>query len=144
LSPKTKTSRRTIDIDPLLVAELEKHRARQNVVRMEHRKTYHDAGFIFARLDAVHGYPFTRHAIERRMYRLLRLSEIKKKLSPHSLRHTHTSLLAEIKVSLEAIMKRLGHKDDRMTRLVYLHVTRTVQREASEKFSELMQNVVKM
>lgn len=144
LTPKTKTSRRTIDVDPIIFTELETHRSRQNIVRMRHRKTYHDMDFVFARLDEHCGYPIKRRTIEWRMDRLIQMMDLPHRLTPHSLRHTHTSLLAEAGVSLEAIMKRLGHKDDRITRTVYLHVTRTVQKEASEKFGALMRNVVKM
>lgn len=44
------------------------------------------------------------------MRRLLKLAGLNTELTPHSLRHTHTSLLAEGGVSLEQIMERLGHK----------------------------------
>lgn len=144
LPPKTKTARRTIDVDQIVLAELEKLRARQNEFKMRHRKTYHDAGFVFARMDNAYGYPMKIRTIELRMNRLTQWMNLPAHLTPHSLRHTHTSLLAEAGVSLEAIMKRLGHKDDRTTRLVYLHVTRAIQREASEKFGALMRNVVKL
>ena len=46
-----------------------------------------------------------------------------KDLSPHSLRHTHTSLLAEQGVPLEVISRRLGHAGSKITKQVYLHVT---------------------
>lgn len=39
----------------------------------------------------------------------------------HSLRHTHTSLLAEAVVSLEQIMDRLGHTDDQKMCISSLH-----------------------
>ncbi|WP_342453900.1 tyrosine-type recombinase/integrase [Paenibacillus turicensis] len=59
-------------------------------------------------------------------------------LTPHSLRHTHTSLLAEAGVSLEQIMQRLGYSDDKVTKKIYLHMTKPQRKEASQKFSELM------
>lgn len=62
-------------------------------------------------------------------------------LTPHSLRHTHTSLLAEAGVGLQEIMERLGHKDDDTTRNVYMHVTKTMKKEASHKFGELMRSL---
>jgi integrase len=56
----------------------------------------------------------------------------------YSLRHTHTSLLAEAKVALEQIMDRLEHSDDDQIRKnVHLHVTQEMKREASQKFNEL-------
>lgn len=143
-TPKTKSARRTIDVDPKIITELEKHRIKQNEFKMSKRKTYHDAGFVFGRADTAFGYPPKRRTIELRMNRLTQWMKLSQHLTPHSLRHTHTSLLAEAGVSLEAIMQRLGHKNDLTTRLVYLHVTKTVKKEASEKFTALMSNVVIM
>ncbi len=54
------------------------------------------------------------------------------------LRHTHASLLAQAGVSLEEIMERLGHKDDSITREIYLHVTQDMKKEASSKFMNLL------
>lgn len=42
LPPKTVTSERNIELDPIIFAELDKHLAIQNEVKMRYRKTYHD------------------------------------------------------------------------------------------------------
>lgn len=44
-------------------------------------------------------------------------------VTPHMLRHTHTSLLAEQGIPLDAISRRLGHHDSKVTKEIYLHVT---------------------
>ena len=44
-------------------------------------------------------------------------------LSPHSLRHTHVSLLAASGVPLDVIAHRCGHSDSDVTRDIYLHIT---------------------
>lgn len=72
------------------------------------------------------------------MKRLLKLAGLNQELTPHSLRHTHTSLLAEAGISLEQIMHRLGHSSDRITTKIYLHITKPKRKEASQKFGELM------
>ncbi|RYG71660.1 integrase [Lentibacillus lipolyticus] len=64
-------------------------------------------------------------------------------LTPHSFRHTHASLLAEAGVSLERIMERLGHTDDKTTKDVYLHTTQAIRKRDSEKFGNLMKSVIK-
>ncbi|WP_372631973.1 tyrosine-type recombinase/integrase [Cohnella sp.] len=79
--------------------------------------------------------------IQNRMRRLLRLSGLNETLTPHSLRHTHTSLLAEAGVGIHEIMERLGHQDDEITKRVYLHVTKTMKKEAAQKFSKLMDDL---
>jgi integrase len=140
--PKTQKGKRKIDVDPSVIALLEKHRADQNKVRMRLRDCYYDEGFVFAKMDGKYpGYPELIKTIENRMRRLLKLSGLNQELTPHSLRHTHTSLLAEAGVGLEEIMERLGHKDDDTTKHVYLHITKSMKKEASRKFSQLMENL---
>jgi len=140
LPPKTKKSKRVIDVDPVLIALLEKHKAMQNKTKMRLRDTWHDKDFIFTS-KKYPGYPIYIKLIEDRMKRLLKLAGLNESLTPHSLRHTHVSLLAEAGVSLPAIMDRLGHADDDTTTRIYLHVTKVKKLEASQKFSELMKNL---
>lgn len=75
------------------------------------------------------------------MARLLKSAGLNPKLTPHSLRYSHTSLLAEAKVGLEEIMDLLGHCDDETTKNVYLHVTKEMKKEASHKFAQLMRSL---
>lgn len=75
------------------------------------------------------------------MARLLALANLNLELTLHSLRHTHTSLLAEAGVALEQIMDRLGHSDDQITKNVYLHVTQEMKKEAPHKFTQLMRSL---
>lgn len=48
---------------------------------------------------------------------------ISRSITPHYLRHTHTSLLAAKGADLSLISHRLGHADSRVTRDIYLHIT---------------------
>ncbi len=142
LTPKTNTSVRIIDIDDTVINELLRHKAFQNKAIMQYRDVYHNEGFVFASFDdKLPGYPLYIKKIENRMRRLLKLAGLNTELTPHSLRHTHTSLLAEAGVSLPQIMERLGHKDEDTTKNVYLHVTKEMKKEASQKFKELMENL---
>ncbi|WP_411954755.1 tyrosine-type recombinase/integrase [Alkalibacillus sp. S2W] len=63
------------------------------------------------------------------------------RLTPHALRHTHISLLAEAEVPLEHIMDRVGHQDSQTTKKIYLHVTQSGKDKSAQKFSELMANL---
>jgi len=142
LPPKTKRSKRVIEVDKFVLGELEKHKAMQNKIKMRKRDIYFDDGdFVLINTEKHPGYPLYIKKIENRMRRLLKLSGLDTNLTPHSLRHTHTSLLAEAGVDLPQIMDRLGHADDETTKLVYLHVTKTMRSEAAKKFSDLMKNL---
>jgi len=70
------------------------------------------------------GYPVLPKNIEDQMKRILKLAGLNTTLTPHSLWHTHTSLLAEAKVDLVQIIERLGHTNNKTTKYIYLHVTK--------------------
>ncbi len=137
LPPKTETSNRTLYIDDDLAKELRMHKARQSELRLK-IPSWHD-DFVITKVMNYPGYPETPKQIGFTMQRIIRCNNLKD-LSPHSLRHTHASLLSEAGVGLEEIMERLGHKDDDITRNIYLHVTQDVKKEAPQKFSKLMRS----
>lgn len=49
---------------------------------------------------------------------------IGRKITPHTLRHTHASLLLAQGVDIDTIARRLGHEDSKITREIYLHITK--------------------
>ncbi|MED5101118.1 tyrosine-type recombinase/integrase [Niallia sp. FSL W8-0177] len=143
LPPKTKGSIRKIDVEEEVINTLKKHQLRQKEIKLQLGKDYYDKDFVFGRLNAPYfGYPHFIKTIENRMESLLKKTpNIHKRLTPHSLRHTHTSLLAEAGVELLQIMDRLGHTEDETTTQVYLHITKDRKKEASQKFAELMRSL---
>lgn len=139
--PKTKRSKRTINVDIDVIEALKRHRESQEKMSQSFGDSYYGKGFVFTKKDHHPGYPIFIQTVRNRMRRLLKLSNLNEELSPHSLRHTHTSLLAEAGVGLEEIMNRLGHSNDGTTRNVYLHVTKEMKKEASQKFGQLMRSL---
>lgn len=139
--PKTKKSKRTILVDEEVIAALQNHKEAQKKIKQRLGEDYYDKDFIFAKSKRHPGYPIFIKTVENRMARLLKITRLSSKLTPHSLRHTHTSLLAEAGVGLEEIMDRLGHSDDDTTRNVYLHMTKEMKKEASHKFGKLMRSL---
>ncbi|MBO1000545.1 tyrosine-type recombinase/integrase [Bacillus sp. SD075] len=143
LPPKTNGSIRKIDVEDEIINTLHKHRLKQKEIKLQVGKEYYDKDFVFGRLNAPYfGYPHFIKTIENRMESLLKKTPaINKRLTPHSLRHTHTSLLAEAGVELLQIMDRLGHTEDETTTQVYLHITKDRKKEASQKFAQLMRSL---
>lgn len=141
--PKTKGSVRKIVVEDIVIDALKRHKESQERVKRRIGNSYYDKDFIFAKTIRYPGYPIFIKTVENRMKRLLKIAGLNQELTPHSLRHTHTSLLAEVKVGLEEIMDRLGHTEDRTTRKIYLHVTKELKKEASQKFGQLMRSLQK-
>ncbi|KSU86573.1 recombinase [Priestia veravalensis] len=140
LTPKTEGSIRTITIDPILVELLKLHKREQEDIIKENKPFYVDNDFIFATNE---GYPKTIKHLSIRMQRLLKKTTIQKQVTPHSFRHTHTSLLIEANVHIKEIQERLGHSDINTTMDIYAHMTKNVKKEASTKFSNLMESLSK-
>ena len=139
LTPKTTGSVRTIRIDETIVNLLKKHKIYQNEIKLKNRLVYQDSAFIFARED---GHPQLRKVIETRLKRLLKKTGIEKNVTPHSFRHTHTSLLIEAGVGIKEIQQRLGHSDINTTMNIYAHMTTNMEEKASQQFSELMKDLL--
>lgn len=55
----------------------------------------------------------------------------------HMLRHTHASLCIDKGIDVELIAKRLGHKNSRVTREIYIHKTNLQQELEFESFRNI-------
>jgi integrase len=142
LTPKTKSSIRKITFDDQVALLLKKHKQGQNQQKMRNRSIWHEADFIITRED---GYPMSPRFVHYRMKRLeKKLIEkgINKKLHLHILRHTHTSMLTEAGVDLQAIMKRLGHTDAKTTLSVYTHATKKMKYDAADKLGTVFGDLI--
>jgi integrase len=140
LTPKTRSSKRTITITDNIAALLRRHMTVQREKKLQFRDKWHDGGFVFTS-PFFYGYPLPKQTIQQRMKKILAAANLNSTLTPHSLRHTHASLLAEAGVSLESIMERLGHINDDVTRRIYLHITKESKRDAATKFAALLSNM---
>lgn len=65
------------------------------------------------------------------------LKTIGRKITPHTLRHTHASLMMENGMDIDAIAARLGHTDSRITREIYLHVTEKLKEKQNAQIKEI-------
>ena len=139
LTPKTRGSIRSIKIDPNVMKLLKIHKAQQNELKMYTRDKYLDKDFVITKSS---GHPEIIKTIQNRMQRLLKLAKIEKNVTPHSLRHTHTSLLIEVGVGIKEIQQRLGHTDIETTMNIYAHMSKNMEEKASQKFSELMKGLI--
>lgn len=138
---KKSSKARKIVVDELVINAFRQHKEEQEKLIEHFSSSYYNEGYVFDNFNRHPGYPILIKLVESRMARLLKKVNLNLEVTPHSLRHTHTSLLAEAGVGLEEIMGQLGHQDGEVTRKVYLHVTSEMKKEASNKFSKLMRSI---
>ncbi|MEV9642142.1 tyrosine-type recombinase/integrase [Mammaliicoccus sciuri] len=103
------------------------------------KRLYKDQGFIFTCSE---GYPCTIKQFSNRLQRLLvKMPDLCKHITLHSFQHTHASLLIEASVNMKVISHKLEHSSVVTTDEIYGHLTRGLEKEASQKFSELMRDL---
>lgn len=142
LTPKTVKSVRDFTMDQPTMNRLKKHQARQNQYKLA-SEDYNDLGFVFSHDN---GYPHLIKTFRYRMKKYLSLTDFAdQNFTPHSLRHTHVSLMIEYALlnnendmSMQSIMDRVGHSDYRMVFDIYAHTTKKLKEKTSHMFSEHM------
>lgn len=141
-TPKTRSSIRKVEISGKVIRVLDEQSIWQKQYMMSERKKYYTAGnFIFVNDMYKPGYPMIHEVPQRAMKKYLAIANLPTSLTPHSLRHTHASLLAEAGEDIEVIQKRLGHKNDQITRDIYMHVTKKRKKETPLRFEKFMEEL---
>ena len=135
--PKTRLSRRVIDIDSDTVEVLNRHRLGQGESKLMLGTSYVDRDLVFPN-DL--GEFLNPMALTRTLDRVCkRLGDSKIRL--HDLRHFHASILIQEGSSPVMISRRLGHSSPSMTLDTYGHLMPGWQREAAESFAGAMRRI---
>ena len=66
-----------------------------------------------------------------------------RKISFHSLRHTHASVLLYQGVSLMAVSRRLGHSNTATTQNIYIHIIKEMENKEKSKILQILSGVFK-
>lgn len=91
------------------------------------------------------GNPLSTNKINYILKEALEITNIAKRVTTHTMRHTHVSILAQRGVPLKVIQERVGHSDSNMTLRIYTHVTDNMAQNLInqlEDFDEEYQNEV--
>ncbi len=130
---KSKSSRRTVHIDPETVRVLSRHLAAQAEHRLRVGPAYSDRGLLFA---TPFGAPIEPSALTKAWGRLCKEGGVKFRL--HDLRHHHATALIEAGVHIKTVQTRLGHNSPALTLRVYGHVSPGMDREAADVYAKAM------
>jgi len=133
-APKTRRSRRAIDLDPDTVALLQRHRARQ-------REQFLMFGVSATASDRVFtneaGEPIRPNSIGQAFRRLVEAAGLPV-IRLHDLRHTHATHLLVAGVNVKVVSERLGHSSVSFTLDTYGHVMPGQQAEAAAAAAALL------
>lgn len=130
---KTSASYRTISLTSRSIEILEKV-ILENKKLKQWEENYQDRGFLFVDYK---GNPISKSTANRCLKAGAERIGLDKKVTTHTLRHTHISLLSQLGVSLKAIMERVGHSDHKTTLQIYSHVTEKMDKEMMEKLEKV-------
>jgi len=135
--PKTRSSRRVIDIDNETLEMLNRHRISQTESKFMLGQTYNDKDLVFPNQLGGFLNPMAPSRTLDRVNKEQRSSKIRL----HDLRHFHASILIQEGSSPVMISKRLGHSSPSMTLDTYGHLMPEWQRETAESFAGAMRRV---
>lgn len=142
-TPKNETSIREVDMTNRVVSLIKEQALETKKFKlMMGNSLYKKTPFLFINMHRKSGCPLSPLEIARYMTDVLQRAELSSDLTPHKLRHTYTSLMAEAGIELAAIQRQLGHTNDRITTQIYLHVTKAKRKTNVEKFEALMDGVI--
>lgn len=135
-SPKTKASKRIIQIDDNTIRILKSRRLRQKKEYLKAGKVYlHDENFVFTN----HAQEWTRlKTINNALKYFYNHYPKLKEITIHGFRHTHASLLFEAGVEAKAISDRLGHTNIQTTLNLYTHLNDTQRINTVNQFMDFM------
>jgi integrase len=129
---KTRSSRRSIDLDTTTLDVLAGWRAFQHAefaaVGLEP-----DDGWVFTDGE---GQPIHPHALSQAFERIARRASVPV-IRLHDLRHTHGSLLIKEGVPVKVVTERLGHANIAFTIETYQHVLPGMQADAARTYQRL-------
>ncbi|MFC7560604.1 site-specific integrase [Paenibacillus farraposensis] len=141
IPPKNEQSERIVSFGDTVAKALRLLQEWQKDERLSAKKFNPKDNFVFW-CPTFPGYPVQVTGMGNFMRKVLGKAELPTNLTPHSLRHTHVSLLASNpRVGLPEIQARIGHKSNsKVTELIYLHVTKNRQFEIADDFEWAINN----
>ena len=132
--PKSESSERIVELDPVTVKVLEGHRERQDRHIQSMKGDYLDTGLLFTNATGEPKPPNTLSRVVKNLGKRVGIENLRL----HDLRHFHASLLIKQGMDLPTISARLGHSSTAVTAKVYVHSMPGRQREAADMFAAAM------
>ncbi len=134
-APKTRASRRTLDLSDEAIEALRAHEVAQEGQRREWAEAYMDHGLVFARDN---GTPHDPRVVTHRFAVQVKRADVKR-IRFHDLRHTSAVIgLRELGEWPDEVSQRLGHTSVAFTLDTYSHLLPQRGRAVAEGFGRLL------
>lgn len=133
-SPKTKSSRRSVPLEPLTIAALRAHRKAQLEERVAWGPAYQPTDLVFAREDGAPVHPDRFSKVFGAHIKAADLSSIR----VHDLRHTYATLALGAGVHPKVVSEILGHSSITITLDTYSHVVPSMKEDATARVAGLI------
>ncbi|MEA1862862.1 site-specific integrase [Staphylococcus epidermidis] len=130
---KTSKSYRTIGLTTQSI-NLLKTLILDNKKENQWNEDFIDRGYVFTNTA---GSPIDLNKVNSIIKEATEISSIKKRVTTHTLRHTHISTLAQLGINLKAIQDRVGHSDYKTTLEIYTHVTDQMAKDMMNKLERV-------
>jgi integrase len=130
--PKTEQSRRSIGLPPQLVEALKLHKER--TAHYQDFEMFKDQDLVFS---TKRGTPFGSRNILTYFHRVLNKAGLPK-VSLHSLRHLHATMLLKAGLHPKIVQSRLGHSQIGMTMDLYSHVLPGMDEKATAEMTKVL------
>ncbi len=132
--PKTKTSRRVLDLPDLLITKLREHRTRQLEDKLRAGSHWVETGLVFT---TSLGTPIDPRNVKRRLDALLKEAGMPH-FRVHDIRHFAASLMLAQGVPLKVVSDILGHSQISTTADLYTHVLPSLRKEAIDLMDSIL------
>lgn len=139
VEPKTKLSRRTINLPAVTVSTLYAHRNRQSEERAVAGTRWQDWGVVF---PSTIGTPMEACNLTHRFHKITADAKLPK-IRFHDLRHTAATLLLAQGVHPRLVMDTLGHSSISLTMNTYSHVLPAMRAEVADRMNSILDVVSK-
>ena len=133
-TPKTKRSRRTVDLAPETIDLLRTIRGGQMAQQLEYGSVWLNTGYVFTNFD---GSPLAPDWLSKDFCGLVRAHGLPQ-LTFHGLRHAFATLGLKAGISPKVVSEALGHSSVGITLDIYSHVLPNMQHELSQAVADLL------
>lgn len=135
-APKTTSSYRVIYMDDDILRVLKKQKVNQNIERLKYGGVYKEHNMVFTQETGEFVNPNAASSMFTRFIEQVDLPMIRF----HDLRHSHATILLQMKENPKIVSERLGHSTVATTLDIYSHVSKNMKKEVSEQFADMMKS----